>query len=107
MRDGSLQSIPKSASQPRLPRIMEASVDPQPRGPDWMPITPKAGSLFHADSQLLVDVAKKGRGGGLAQPHSTDFVSGTYAWNLNAQGQPNPQPNAAELREFMITISPH
>ena len=28
---------------------MEASVDPQPRGPDWMPITPKAGSLFHAD----------------------------------------------------------
>jgi hypothetical protein len=27
-------------------------VDPQPRGPDWMPITPKTGSLFHADSQL-------------------------------------------------------
>src|SRR5436305_4679312 len=51
MPDGSLQSIPKSASQPRLPRIMEASVEPQPRGPDWMPITPKTGSLFHADSQ--------------------------------------------------------
>src|SRR5438270_2742973 len=50
MPDGSLQSIPKSASQPRLPRIMEASVDPQPRGPDWMPITPKTGSLLHADS---------------------------------------------------------
>ena len=31
---------------------MEASVDPQPRGPDWMPITPKTGSLFHADSHL-------------------------------------------------------
>src|SRR6266705_2384352 len=29
---------------------MEASVDPQPRGPDWMPITPKTGSLFHAES---------------------------------------------------------
>jgi pimeloyl-ACP methyl ester carboxylesterase len=29
---------------------MEASVEPQPRGPDWMPITPKTGSLFHADS---------------------------------------------------------
>src|SRR4030088_933385 len=29
---------------------MEATVDPQPRGPDWMPITPKTGSLFHADS---------------------------------------------------------
>jgi hypothetical protein len=30
---------------------MEATVDPQPRGPDWMPITPKTESLFHADSQ--------------------------------------------------------
>ena len=30
---------------------MEATVDPPPRGPDWMPITPKTGSLFHADSQ--------------------------------------------------------
>ena len=28
---------------------MEATVDPQPRGPDWMPITPKTGSLLHAD----------------------------------------------------------
>ena len=28
---------------------MEATVDPPPRGPDWMPITPKTGSLFHAD----------------------------------------------------------
>src|SRR5215211_4080415 len=54
MRDGSLQSIPQSASQPRLPRIMEASVEPQPRGPDWMPITPKTGSLFHADSQQVL-----------------------------------------------------
>jgi hypothetical protein len=30
--------------------VVEASVDPQPRGPDWMPITPKTGSLFHACS---------------------------------------------------------
>src|ERR1700694_1413967 len=29
---------------------MEASVYPYPRGPVWMPITPKTGSLFHADS---------------------------------------------------------
>lgn len=29
---------------------MEASVDPQCRGPDWMPITPKTGSLFHAET---------------------------------------------------------
>ena len=26
-------------------------MDPQPRGPDWMPITPKTGSLFHAETQ--------------------------------------------------------
>src|SRR5262249_39131486 len=39
-----------SASQPRLPRIMEATVDPHSRGPDWMPITPKTGSLFHAET---------------------------------------------------------
>jgi HSP20 family protein len=24
----------------------------RPRGPDWMPITPKTGSLFHAESHL-------------------------------------------------------
>ena len=27
-------------------------MDPQPRGPDWMQITPKAGSLFHANSHF-------------------------------------------------------
>jgi hypothetical protein len=32
---------------------MEASVDPQPRGPDWMPITPKTGSLFHAETHWI------------------------------------------------------
>ena len=32
---------------------MEATVDPQRRGPDWMPITPKTGSLLHADSHAL------------------------------------------------------
>ena len=29
-------------------------MDPQPRGPDWMPITPKTGSLFHAGSQIYL-----------------------------------------------------
>ena len=28
-------------------------MDPQPRGPDWMQITPKAGALFHATSQMI------------------------------------------------------
>jgi hypothetical protein len=32
---------------------MEATVNPLPRGPDWMPITPKTGSLFHADSHRV------------------------------------------------------
>ena len=32
---------------------MEATVDPQPRGPDWMPITPKTGSLFHAETHFF------------------------------------------------------
>ena len=27
-------------------------MDPYPRGSDWMPITPKTGSLFHADSHV-------------------------------------------------------
>src|SRR5437763_3785632 len=41
----STTSIPNLA--PASPT--EATVDPPPRGPDWMPITPKTGSLFHAD----------------------------------------------------------
>jgi hypothetical protein len=37
---------------------MEATVDPQPRGPDWMPITPKTGSLFHAETQTAQESQK-------------------------------------------------
>src|SRR5579864_3284238 len=40
----STTSIPNPA--PMSPT--EATVDPR-RGPDWMPITPKTGSLFYAD----------------------------------------------------------
>ena len=36
----------------------------------------------------------------------TDFVSGDHAWNLNAQGQPVPQPAAAELRRLEILLTP-
>jgi glyoxylase-like metal-dependent hydrolase (beta-lactamase superfamily II) len=57
--------------------------------------------------EYTVDLANPDRGGGLRFPSSTNFVSGNYAWSLNAQGQPNPQPGAAELREFMITVSPY
>ena len=36
----------------------------------------------------------------------TNLVSGDYAWNLNAQGQPVPQPAAAELRRLEILLTP-
>src|ERR1700735_2164958 len=44
----STTSIPIAASQ-----NLEASVDPTRRGPDWMKITPVAGSLFHERTQIL------------------------------------------------------
>ena len=36
----------------------------------------------------------------------TDFVSGDYAWTLDAQGQPVSQPAAAELRRLEILLTP-
>jgi len=52
------------------------------------------------------------RGGGLGFPvqgeqRGANFVSGSYAWNLNPQGQPNPQPGNVEVGQFMMQISPH
>ena len=35
---------------------VEASVDPQCGGTDWTPITPKTGSLFHAETQFVHDL---------------------------------------------------
>jgi glyoxylase-like metal-dependent hydrolase (beta-lactamase superfamily II) len=84
----------------------------EPNG-DWprAPMTSYTATIDYGSKsskeEYAVDVAKKERGGGLAAPRTTNFFSGTFAWNLNAQGQPNPQPAAAELRDFMITISPY
>src|SRR5688572_17917435 len=51
------------------------------------------------------------RGGGnvplQGEVRTNAFVSGNYAWNVNAQGQVNAQPQNAELGRFMIAISPH
>jgi glyoxylase-like metal-dependent hydrolase (beta-lactamase superfamily II) len=51
------------------------------------------------------------RGGGQVplqgEVRTTAFVSGAYAWTVNAQGVPTPQPANAELGRFMIAISPH
>jgi glyoxylase-like metal-dependent hydrolase (beta-lactamase superfamily II) len=49
-------------------------------------------------------------GGGIpiqGEQRVTNFVSGNSAWNLNQKGEPNPQPAAAEIRQFMIWTSPH
>src|SRR5262249_7186975 len=69
-------SIPTSAS-----RIMEATVDPQPRGPDWMPITPKTGSLFHAETHLklvgtAVGPSQQGHSVSLSGDGNTAIVGG-------------------------------
>jgi len=52
------------------------------------------------------------RGGGagfpfLTEQRVTNLVSGNYAWTLNAQGQPVPQPAAAELRQLEIFLTPY
>ena len=52
------------------------------------------------------------RGGGAGFPFLmpqtvVNFVSGTYAWTLNAQGQPVAQPEAAELRQIEILTTPY
>jgi hypothetical protein len=44
-------------------------------------------------------------GGGIpvqGEARTTEFVNGNSAWNLNAQGQPNPQPQAAADRQHMM-----
>src|SRR5215467_15328435 len=52
------------------------------------------------------------RGGGAGFPitgeqRSTTMVNGNYAWTLNAQGQPQAQNDQAEVRQFMISVTPH
>src|SRR6185503_14622948 len=40
-------------------------------------------------------------------PRTTNFVNGNFAWTLNAQGQPQAQTGEAEVRQFMLWVSPH
>jgi hypothetical protein len=52
------------------------------------------------------------QGGGAGFPFLQDqkvvnLVSGNYAWTLNAQGQPVPQADQAELRRLEIYLTPH
>ena len=52
------------------------------------------------------------RGGGAGfpiqgEPRTQNFVNGAAAWTLNAQGQPQAQDDQAEIRQFMMWVSPH
>jgi glyoxylase-like metal-dependent hydrolase (beta-lactamase superfamily II) len=92
-------------------RYVGQSFDPNG---DWprAPLTSYTNTIDYGSKsskeEYAVDLTKKEqRGGGLAVPRAANFVSGGYAWALNAQGQANPQPGEAELREFLITISPY
>jgi hypothetical protein len=66
----------------------------EPNG-DWprAPMTSYTATIDYGSKsskeEYAVDVSKKERGGGLAAPRTTNFVSGNYAWNLNAQAQSN------------------
>jgi glyoxylase-like metal-dependent hydrolase (beta-lactamase superfamily II) len=63
------------------------------------------------EDSVRVQGNNPGRGGGFVplpgEVKNATFVSGNVAWNLNAQGQPNAQPAAAEARQHMIWTSPH
>jgi glyoxylase-like metal-dependent hydrolase (beta-lactamase superfamily II) len=63
------------------------------------------------EDSVRVQGNNPGRGGGFVplqgEVKGTTFVNDKFAWNLNAQGQANPQPGQAEYRQFMIWTSPH
>ena len=70
------------------------------------------GSKSAKEEMVRVQGNNPPRGGGAGFPitgeqRSTTLVSGNYAWNLNAQGQPQAQNDQAEVRQFMIWVSPH
>src|ERR1700730_15509175 len=70
------------------------------------------GSKSAKEEMMRVQGNNPPRGGGAGFPitgeqRSTTLVSGNYAWNLNAQGQPQAQNDQAEVRQFMIWVTPH
>src|SRR5712692_7904840 len=70
------------------------------------------GSKSAKEEMVRVQGNNPPRGGGAGFPitgeqSSTTLVSGNYAWNLNAQGQPQAQNDQAEVRQFMIWVTPH
>jgi glyoxylase-like metal-dependent hydrolase (beta-lactamase superfamily II) len=70
------------------------------------------GSKSAKEEYVRVQGNNSRNGGGAGfpiqgEPRTTNFVNGNYAWTLNAQGQPAAQPAAAEVRQFMLWVSPH
>jgi len=64
------------------------------------------------EEMIKVQGSNPPRGGGAGFPitgeqRATTFVSGNNAWDLNAQGQPQPVNDQAEARQFLIWVSPH
>jgi len=70
------------------------------------------GSKSAKEEMVRVQGNNPTRGGGAGFPitgeqRSTTLVNGNYAWNLNAQGQPQAQNDQAEARQFMLWVTPH
>ena len=70
------------------------------------------GSKSVKEEMVRVQGDNPPRGGGAGFPitgeqRSTTFVTGNYSWTLNAQGQPQAQNDQAEVRQFMIWVTPH
>lgn len=69
-------------------------------------------TMSSREEYVRVQGSNPPRGGGAGFPFLTEqrvvnLVSGNYAWTLNAQGQPVPQPAAAELRRLEILLTPY
>src|SRR5215510_7966890 len=69
------------------------------------------GSRSGKEEYVQVQGNNRPLGGGfqpiVGERRTVSFVNGNSAWSMNAQGQANPQPNAAEERQFMLSVSPH
>ena len=69
------------------------------------------GSKSGREEYVQIQGNNPARGGGfqpiVGERRTLGFVNGNSAWTMNAQGQANPQPNAAEERQFMLWVNPH
>ena len=69
---------------------------------DWPRVEPDE---LYEDDRFRDAVIERGVRPGAGWP-GHNFVSGDYAWTLDAQGRPVPQPAAAEVRRLEIFLTP-